>query len=460
VALRKTPGRFLRLIFPAATERRQIRHLLTLAISVARVLLVSILLITIPWVVDSAIRGGPLVEDPDRINTTVALLTTVIGFLGVATLAISISLTLVDAAMNRYLAHIAEPLVEDEDRDNLLKLLFLGFVVTISNISLLGLAFISTTAALLVPMLLAILAFALLIGYTMSRIRFFDPRHLARHFVSDLRHKRQAAMAKVPHDKAASEMNDTILAQMETAQTYSRLLALCRANIEDHRGGDAMHILEQLIECLIEHARARLSSRELINGLSGKITFIDFATVAKRPSTDVRRWILRERTTGPGLVRNLDQTHAALWLEPMALQLLPSLLVVAQANDEEEFAEAWFSYTFGSPGILDTIEEGDLVFGELILTMIEHISSLELTEFGRNSLLRAVSNAAVGANYIDQGLGIQAEYHAAFMERAAALASKLIKKGTSASLLHDELRNQSQFLTLFSPIEETSLAHG
>jgi Predicted membrane protein (DUF2254) len=121
---------------------------------------------------DQGVIGG------EALSAASTVLGTVVGFFAVATLAISVSLTLLQVA-STYPSEVMAVFVEDNDRELLLQTIFVSFLVSLTDLFLLTERILHPLVALALPITLAFVTLMLMVGYVHHRVRLFDPRTLS-----------------------------------------------------------------------------------------------------------------------------------------------------------------------------------------------------------------------------------------------------------------------------------------
>lgn len=176
--------------------------------------------------------------DPQITDASITVLGTVVGFFAVATLAVSVSLTLLQTAAEKYkTSSILDVFVEDDDRETLLRLIFVSFLVSLANLWLLALQLLRPFAALVLPVLLAFITLQLMVGYVYTRVRLFSSDGLTAFLRARVEREMDGELAVVGALDGASYPN--IKRAQNVWNDIGRMIRLCEALIEANRAEDA-----------------------------------------------------------------------------------------------------------------------------------------------------------------------------------------------------------------------------
>jgi hypothetical protein len=111
-------------------------------------------------------------------GASIAILTAIVGFLAIATLGISVSMSVVSTAVGRFQEKYIRLLVDDPEREALTGFLMMSFTVALGDLTLLVFG-VRPALVLVVPLILAVGTFAMMLGYVRSRLELFTGRGIA-----------------------------------------------------------------------------------------------------------------------------------------------------------------------------------------------------------------------------------------------------------------------------------------
>ena len=201
---------------------------------------------------------------PDKVvNGTVTILATIISFLGVATLSVAVSTSLVQTGLDRYHdADLVRPLIDDQGRNRLLALILLGFIVALGNLLLVSFGALDPVAALPLPVGLAALTLTALTAYVIDRMSLFDPSRYARRQLERL--DRQVTRPR-PWARGRG-LSDGEIADLEGA--ILRVGRLVGTALDEEQTSDAVSITEELVSACLDAVDAQVTRA----GLPGPAT--------------------------------------------------------------------------------------------------------------------------------------------------------------------------------------------
>jgi hypothetical protein len=113
-------------------------------------------------------------DDPMS-GAAITVLGTVVTFFAVSTLAVSVSLTLLQTSAHMWPARIMDSIfTADPDREFLLQTIYMAFLVSLVNLALLTAGLVHPLLALGWPVLLAFLTLMSMVAYVFERVRLFS----------------------------------------------------------------------------------------------------------------------------------------------------------------------------------------------------------------------------------------------------------------------------------------------
>lgn len=298
-----------------------------------------------------------------------------LGLLGVATLAASVSLAVVQNAAERYRRYISDFLADDPARDAFLSLLFIGFVVTLAQLALVTMGVLRPALGLVAPFILAIAAFGLLTQYVRRRISWLKPSAIVAYMARDIR-RHAKSMLMVPSDvRTAAALSAK---HRQAAHALLRLLSLALDGLAENAPGtidDAMEAYRAYTGAVVEHARARLGTEGPVAAILVSRTDVSLARLATLRDKHLLEAILAKSRSREGLRRpTTPSADEALWFEQIASRAaivpLYAVLVNGRGRDDE-FADDWCEQI--KHWLKTTREDGDLAMGMAVLVMLEHI---------------------------------------------------------------------------------------
>lgn len=205
-------------------------------------LAVALALVGTTVVLDGLLLGREIIDlnDPRYVNAQGAAITvlgTVVGFFAVATLAISVSLSLLQVAAERYVdSELMSVFVDDPDRELLLQLIYTAFLISLADLFLLTASVLHPLPALALPISLACATLMLMVGYVHSRVRLFDADGLAAHIVKRIERNRRVLW---------SGWSDAVYQSAD--RDIRRLFLLAKRLVEENREDDARRPLDSAI---------------------------------------------------------------------------------------------------------------------------------------------------------------------------------------------------------------------
>lgn len=171
----------------------------------------------------------------DTGGVAVSILAAAIGFLGVATLIVSVSISVVTAALDRFRGAFLDLLAIDHERDLLLGLILFAFTVSFGNFALLA-AHIDSRLLLVVPIPLVVIVLAALTGYVRDRMTLFRGLGITKHLA--MRLKRAIRLRK----------------GREALQIVQGLATLLETEVISGRRGDGYAVIPAIINVVAETA--------------------------------------------------------------------------------------------------------------------------------------------------------------------------------------------------------------
>lgn len=262
---------------------------------------------------------------PDKVvNGTVTILATIISFLGVATLSVAVSTSLVQTGLDRYHdADLVRPLIEDQGRNRLLALILLGFIVALGHLLLVSFGVLDPVAALPVPVALAALTLTALTAYVIDRMSLFDPSRYAQRQLERLDRQvtrpRPWARGRALSDGEIAELQGAIL----------RVGRLVGTALDEEQTSDAMAITVALVSACLDAVEAQATRAQrpgpvggagdpevepsVLSAGAGRKPSIEEALQAKRDAWLVRTvaralWAAREKA-----IRKHDGAYLDAW---------------------------------------------------------------------------------------------------------------------------------------------------
>jgi len=199
-------------------------------------LVAALLLIAVTLATNQLLVRGPI--DVNSAAAVMTVLVTVVGFFAVATIAVSVSLTLLSSAAANESA-IMTVFVNDEERNLLLQTIFASFLVSLANLCLLAVRALHPLVALALPVLLALLTLMLMVGYILERVRLFDEVGLVEFLVRRIDGK-AARLSHLNLDEGKQRVD----LKADICRDLLRITAIIRRLIKNDRLRDAHTALE------------------------------------------------------------------------------------------------------------------------------------------------------------------------------------------------------------------------
>lgn len=199
-----------------------------------------------------SLRLGPGPADDAAVRDAVlTVLGTVIGFFAVATLVISVSLSLLQTAVDTWRSAIlVELFVRDREREALFAMIYVSFLVSLFNLLALVADAVAPLAAVALPAVFAVATLALMVGFVRSRVELFDEANLRARLVRDA--ERALALA----DRTGPAGGPGPVERERLADATDRLRELGRVLVADRRWREANGVSGALAELMA--ARLRL----------------------------------------------------------------------------------------------------------------------------------------------------------------------------------------------------------
>jgi hypothetical protein len=210
-------------------------------------LLAAAILVLATVAIDRGLAPGPV--DRDALSGAVTILATVVTFFGVATLAVSVSLTLLSSAVDSE-SDLLDIFVNDRERDLLLQTIFASFLVALANLCLLAAQLLHPLPALALPVILAVLTLLIMVGYIIERVRLFDELGL----VSFLTKRIESRLPVMEH-LGAGDGDLKIQLKSEIGRDFLRISTILRVLIKEGRVNDADEALRMSLNSLTKLIR-------------------------------------------------------------------------------------------------------------------------------------------------------------------------------------------------------------
>ena len=188
-------------------------------------LLLSAVILALTAIVHWLLPAAVLPSQESAAGAGIAILSTIIGFLAIATLGISISSDVVASAVSRYQEKYIRLVFDDPEREALTGMITLAFVVSLGSLVLLVLG-VRPWLSLVAPVLVGITTFVAMLGYVRARLELFSSRGIAEEVL-----KRHARRAQAKNGLWGNDPIDDIM-------------GLCRSDIDASRSLDAAATLE------------------------------------------------------------------------------------------------------------------------------------------------------------------------------------------------------------------------
>lgn len=141
------------------------------------------------WLPPTVLTGNDTVS-----GAGIAILTAIIGFLAIATLGISVSMSVVSTAVGRFQEKYIRLLVEDPVREALTALIMVAFTVALGDLTFLVTG-MRPWLAVAVPLTMAVATFAAMLGFVRSRLELFTGRGIAEELLKRSRASRPSELA-------------------------------------------------------------------------------------------------------------------------------------------------------------------------------------------------------------------------------------------------------------------------
>jgi len=256
------------------------------------------------------------------VATTTAIAATT---LGAALVVISIAISVVQSATEKWPAYIYQPINAEQGRSSLLSLTIFGLLLCLG-------ALLTSTAgdtAGMTASLLALAAAALaLIGlgrYVIVQLQLFDPLNLAEHIRRQMRAQRRS----MNRPAGSKRTEKDALAQQQYLSSLDRMLGLSRWLGEQERAVDAMKVIQLALDeiasfPLAQHGQPYLRYWSVSAG-QRRLPFSYFP-----PSTVSFAAILTRQSS-----------EEALWLEAQACEWISRSLAYISTRDTFFLIEGW-----------------------------------------------------------------------------------------------------------------------
>jgi hypothetical protein len=259
-------------------------------------------------------------------NNASSSLQTLLAVFGVATLAIFVSISLFQAP-GEYVDLTALALANDPEREDLLRLIFYGLIVTlgqlIANTIWPGLVGYSVAFS----GLLAVIVVIFLFGYVRTRLRLFTPRKLAEYLADQVERNQRRAMAPYP-DEDLPRRKKIAGCQELVLRRFCDLGYLTHHELQAGRVEAAAIALDHIFALLVGQAEDRryagpkkvvahviIQKREDYDKLSEAAEW--YSHIAEPPGSKI--------VPVDAIPHNLAQSVRALWLESAAKRIFLQL---------------------------------------------------------------------------------------------------------------------------------------
>lgn len=243
------------------------------------------------------------------------VLTTVAGLNGLAALAVSTSVGPLTAALTRFPADVGVPLLEDDPRDGLLRLVVLNFVLALGLLLVRAVEVVVPLSGTLLTVGLAVLTLAALLGYVRQRVALFYPTNLALYLAQQMHSWLLPAASRPGRDPGRSV---TAHLRRRYSANLERLVGICRSLLGEGQDKEASEVLTTMSAVVADYAQSRrriepsgewFPVREvLVDGFDHSSTALYEQLVlgpARRSERDTH-WL--ERTFGRVWVELLDES--------------------------------------------------------------------------------------------------------------------------------------------------------
>ena len=260
-------------------------------------------LVTATILVSRIVLGPTQVGAADAaLDPAVTILATVVTFFAVATIAVSVSLTLLaTAAAEKSESDLMSVLVDDRERDFLLLTIFVSFLVSLANLCLLAALWIQPVAALTLPAILAVVTLWLMVGYIIERVRLFDELGLAK-FIARRTKSRLPSHSEVRAD--GSLLSPDL--KVEIGRDLLRIVAVMRGLVNEQRLADArvamelgLSDLEALMDLQVATGWPAPTGTDRPSRTPHEVEFDLFVYTSQRPTTGAGKQLTAGNSEDP-----------------------------------------------------------------------------------------------------------------------------------------------------------------
>jgi hypothetical protein len=184
-------------------------------------------------------------------SAVLSILTAVIGFLGVLTVALSLSISVVQSTLGRTPEHTDEALISllatDDERDALLKLIVFGVLVSLGDALLLAGNLVSPFVAAVVPVVVAAVALGIFAGYVRARVRLFELTGLTRFLLDRAAGDRDAIRRLVAGGRFGEDRLRTIAVRAQRYVLAPELLVGLGTSAVDRADSETLELILESI---------------------------------------------------------------------------------------------------------------------------------------------------------------------------------------------------------------------
>jgi hypothetical protein len=180
-----------------------------------------------------------------------AVLTTVAALTGLLALAVSVSTTPLAAVLERYSPSVAAPLLVDESRDRLLRLVIATFTFSVGLLLVSAVGWSTPIGSALVAALLGIRVLVLLTAYIRQRVALLHPSALA----SELALQMRSWLVDATNQPASRSVSTYV--RRRYAANFRLLVKMCSLEAGHRLEDEATEVLRSMSHAVAEYMRLR-----------------------------------------------------------------------------------------------------------------------------------------------------------------------------------------------------------
>lgn len=381
---------------------------------------VGLLLLAGSVLVDAFVLPRLGVSASDVTSRRIAVvLTTVAGLNGLAALAVSTSVGPLTAALTRFPADVGVPLLEDNPRDGLLRLVVLNFVLALGLLSVRAVEIVVPLSGTALTIGLAVLTLAALLGYVKQRVALFYPTNLAFYLAQQMHSWLSSAASKPGRNPGRSV---TAHLRRRYSANLERLVGICRSLLSENQEKEASEVLTTMSAVVANYAQYR-------RRIESDSEWFPIREVVVEGFDHSSSALYEQLALGPAR----RPKHDVHWFERKVGQAWGELLKESEEQGASAFGRAWVS-SLANMGQV-ALEEQEFGLLDRLLEAAESATS----RVEGSPILTELADLSLRLSESIQRQGLQTERANRFYQSTATLNERTILKASLPTVLTDTL---------------------